>query len=124
MLIDIRANGVVNMKRIYDIEPIVGDSIKIEVDGFVVSAVKGETVLAVLSALGLKEIGRNDFGVTTGAYCGMGICYGCAVRVDGKEKQRACRVTVKEGMVVNTRSSYYGKEGLFNGRTLTKKEMC
>jgi len=70
------------MKRINDIEPITGDKVRIEVDGTCVEAAKGETVLSTLSALGIKKIGKNDHGQITGAYCSMGICYCCAVRIN------------------------------------------
>jgi hydrogen cyanide synthase HcnA len=103
------------MKRINDIEPIAGDKVRIEIDGTSFDAAKGETVLSTLSALGFKKIGKNDHGRITGAYCGMGVCYCCAVRINEKEKQRACQKVVKEGMVIKTQSNRLDVKGLLNG---------
>ncbi len=108
------------MNRMFDLEPILGEKIGITVDGSAVTAAKGETLLAVLGALGITKISKNDHGAITGAYCGMGVCYCCVVRVNGKEKQRACRLVVKEGMEVVTRSSYFAHGGVFDGKLLAK----
>ncbi len=106
---------LLDMKRINDIEPIAGDKVRIEIDGTSVEAAKGETVLSTLSALGIKKMGKNDHGGVSGAYCGMGVCYCCAVRINEKEKQRACQTIVKEGMVIITQSNRLDAMGLLNG---------
>jgi hydrogen cyanide synthase HcnA len=102
------------MKRIYDINTIEGNIIQIEIDGTSVEAAKGESVLSTLSALGIKKISKNEHGYSTGAYCGMGVCYCCAVRINGKEKQRACQTLVKEGMVIKTNTNRFEDIGLIN----------
>lgn len=34
--------------------------------------------------------------------CGMGVCFECRVDIDGRPQQRACMVSVREGMRVDT----------------------
>ncbi len=79
--------------------------ITVSIDGRPVPALAGESVLSVLLSQGEKGICKNSHGLVSGAYCGMGICFCCLVRVDGREKQRACMTAVADGMTVETRRS-------------------
>lgn len=81
--------------------------IEIEIDGKMVPAHEGESVLAVLFATGKKAISRNDHGLVYGAWCSMGVCFSCLVEINGRKKQRACQALVQPGMQVRTRSSYF-----------------
>lgn len=100
------------MKRINDIKSHTGDLIKVSIDGEIVDAVKGETVLTTLFAIGKRSISKNDYGTVTGACCGMGICRCCAVRIDGTEKRLACQTVVQDGMNIETRSNCYDNRSL------------
>ena len=64
----------------------------IEVDGAKVAAREGETLAVALMTIG----GWRPF------YCGMGVCYACAITVDGIPGRRACLETVVDGMKVTT----------------------
>lgn len=79
--------------------------ITVTIDGQSVPAFDGESVLSVLLSQGERGICKNSHGLVSGAYCGMGICFCCLVRVDGREKQRACMTAVADGMEVETRRS-------------------
>ena len=79
--------------------------INVTIDGQSVPALAGESVLSVLLSQGERGICKNSHGLVSGAYCGMGICFCCLVRVDGREKQRACMTAVSDGMAVETRRS-------------------
>ncbi|MEE9503680.1 MAG: (2Fe-2S)-binding protein [Thermodesulfobacteriota bacterium] len=62
-----------------------GKSFEIEVDGEKVLAYKGETIAAALLAAGkrtchLTKIKKQPRGI----YCGMGICMGCTMVVNGR----------------------------------------
>ena len=63
----------------------------ITVDGGKVSAVEGEALAVALWA----------GGIFLPFYCGMGVCFACQVRVDGRVA-RACLEQVRAGMLVVT----------------------
>ena len=101
------------MKRINDIEELDETQVplKLSIDGESVLVGEGENLLSVLFSLGKKTISKNDHGNKIGAYCGMGICFCCNVKVDGIGKQRACQTFVKEGMQVETCDNLYQDGG-------------
>lgn len=45
---------------------------------------------------------RSVGGERRAPVCGMGICFECRVNIDGVAQQRACQVTVRDGMRVGT----------------------
>ena len=69
------------------------------VNGASVKAEAGVTVASVLHqqqpALRLSPRLRAPRGL----YCGMGVCFECAVTIDGAT-QRACVTQVRDGMVI------------------------
>lgn len=90
------------LQRDYDIQSPTQGDINLTIDGQSVCAMRGETVLGVLNALGQRAIARNDHLRVMGAYCGMGICHCCVVKIDGRFKQRACQTVVQPDMQVET----------------------
>lgn len=89
-------------KRMMDIEPIAGEVVEITVNGEVMTAAAGETVLSALTATGIQIVGRNDHGQVMGAFCAMGVCYCCTVKIDDVDKQRSCQTLVRPGMRIVT----------------------
>lgn len=89
-------------RRTMDIEPIAGELVEILVNGEPVTAAAGETVLAALTAAGVRIVARDDRGRPTGAFCAMGVCYSCTVKIDDVDKQRSCQTIVLPGMRVVT----------------------
>ena len=82
-----------------------GKAITISIDGQPFTAYEGETIAAVLAANGRRAYHYTSRPTTAplpGFFCGMGICYGCVVLVDGHLK-RACMTTVIAGMKIRTR---------------------
>jgi hypothetical protein len=66
-------------------------------------AYEGETVAAALLADGRRAFRRTvRRGEPRGLLCGMGVCFDCLVRVDGRPNVRACQTPVAEGMRVET----------------------
>lgn len=69
------------------------------VNGASIKAEAGVTVASVLhrqqAALRLSP----RLNLPRGLYCGMGVCFECAVKIDGAT-QRACITEVRDGMVV------------------------
>ena len=82
-----------------------GEPVTIVVDGQNLEAYRGETLATVLAVNGQRAYryvlnpGANQL---PGFFCGMGICYGCTVLVDGYLK-RACMTAVVDGMEVVAR---------------------
>jgi predicted molibdopterin-dependent oxidoreductase YjgC len=77
--------------------------IRLTFDGVGLRAVAGQTVAAALMAAGRRAWRLTSRrGEPRGLFCGMGVCYDCLVRVDGRPNVRACLAPVAEGMRVET----------------------
>ena len=59
----------------------------------------GESLAAALLEAGVRRLGEGP-GSPRAAFCMMGVCQQCLVRVDGRLAQ-ACLVPVRAGMVVD-----------------------
>ncbi|MDM8194526.1 (2Fe-2S)-binding protein [Pseudomonas koreensis] len=90
------------LERTFDIQPLVQADMTVHINGQTVSAAIGETVLSVIQSLGVRQIARNDHGQISGAYCGMGVCQCCLVKINGRHKRRACQTVVRDGMQIET----------------------
>lgn len=93
------------LRRKFDIQPLKRADMTVRLDGQAVEAAEGETVLTVIQALGRRQVACNDHGQLSGAYCGMGICQCCLVKIDGRHKRRACQTLVRPGMQIETRAN-------------------
>jgi predicted molibdopterin-dependent oxidoreductase YjgC len=72
----------------------------ITVDGLAVAAAEGEMLAAALLAAGYVQLRNSPTRrMPRGAFCLMGVCQECLVRVDGTVRQ-ACLTSVKAGMRV------------------------
>ncbi|MCC7427408.1 MAG: (2Fe-2S)-binding protein [Alphaproteobacteria bacterium] len=92
MVSDLRIGGSVDRPVLVDFA----------VDGRTVSAPAGESVAAAMLAAGLLELRTSPrSGSGRGAFCYMGICQECLVRIDGAPAQ-ACITPVRAGMRVST----------------------
>ena len=77
------------------------EPITIFVNGRETLAYRGETVFAALQAAGYRILNRSKaIGEVRGGLCGMGVCYGCLVSINGLENQRACMVEVEANMEI------------------------
>ncbi|MBV4468215.1 (2Fe-2S)-binding protein [Pseudomonas siliginis] len=90
------------LERTFDIQPLVQADMTVHINGQAVSAAIGETVLSVIQSLGVRHIARNDHDQISGAYCGMGVCQCCLVKINGRHKRRACQTVVRDGMLIET----------------------
>ncbi len=59
-------------------------------EGLPIAAREGETVAAALIRAGRPS----------GYFCGIGVCFGCLVTIDGTPAQRACLTPVADRMEV------------------------
>ena len=76
-------------------------TIRLTVNERVVDVPASISVAAALLGLDLP-FRRSVSGERRAPVCGMGVCFECRVNIDGHAQQRACQVTVREGMRVST----------------------
>ena len=63
----------------------------------------GETVAAAVLASGIRFTRTTPVSNTPRApFCLMGVCYECLMVIDGLPNQRACKLTVAEGMKIES----------------------
>ena len=80
-----------------------GQAFEIEVDGVPVVAYEGETVAAALIAAGIRTTNRTVGGeAPRGICCGIGLCYGCTMVIDGVPNTRTCQTRARPGMRLET----------------------
>lgn len=80
-----------------------GPVVEFTFDGRALSAFAGESIASALMRAGVsaQRVGwRRD--EPRAYYCGMGLCWECAVRVDGEGVVRSCGYPVTAGLRVNT----------------------
>jgi len=101
------------LERTFDIQPLAQADMTVHINGQPVTAAIGETVLSVIQSLGVRQVARNDHNQISGAYCGMGVCQCCLVKINGRHKRRACQTVVRDGMLIETRvNRIHGQEVL------------
>jgi len=80
-----------------------GARVSILVGDEAIAAHAGEMLAAALMAAGMWQLRLSPGAhAPRGAFCLMGVCQECAIRVDGEIRQ-ACQVEVREGMRVELR---------------------
>ena len=99
-----------------------GAPVVILVDGEPVPCFAGETVAAALLADGRRELRRSPrAGGPRGAFCLMGACQECAIRIGGRVEP-ACTVQVRNGLVVECRGALEPEEPEPGGAGLRSDE--
>jgi predicted molibdopterin-dependent oxidoreductase YjgC len=77
------------------------ERLQIQVNGKPVTAYRGETVFAALQAAHYNRFKRSkSLAESRGALCGMGVCFGCLVTINGVRNQRSCMTEVEDRMEV------------------------
>ncbi len=73
-------------------------------DGAVLTARAGDTLLTAILASGAGHVRQSEFGDGPRAgFCWMGACQDCFVIVEGRGARRACGTPVEPGMAVRRR---------------------
>lgn len=82
--------GIINRRIEKGVER--GKGFEIEVDGEKVLAYEGETIAAALLAARKRVCCKTNINKESrGIYCGIGICMGCRMIVDGKPNTLVCQ---------------------------------
>ena len=91
----------------FDTGVVRGKAVTVKINGININAYEGESIGAVLSAAGIRRI-RNTphHHDPRGLYCGMGMCHGCLVTVDGQPNIRACVTPVGSGMEITLQDGF------------------
>lgn len=66
------------------------------------TARRGESVAACLTAAGVQGFRTTALGAERGMFCGMGVCQECLVEIDGKPNQRACMTKIDGPMTIRS----------------------
>jgi predicted molibdopterin-dependent oxidoreductase YjgC len=78
------------------------ERVRLSVNGRVIEAEPGTSVLAALWNAGVRTVRSSVTGEGRGALCAMGTCHECRVTIDGAAHQRSCLEVVRGGMEVRT----------------------
>lgn len=82
-----------------------GEEIRFSFDGHAIRCCQGESVAGALMRAGVVATRcTTQKSEPRGYYCGMGVCWECAVEVEGVGIVRSCLHTATEGAVVKTAS--------------------
>jgi len=89
------------MKVIHGIEP--GRSLEFTFDGITLAGFNGEAIASALMRAGIvsQRVSPKQ-SAQRGYYCGMGLCWECAVHVDGEGIVRSCGYPLRPGLRVKT----------------------
>jgi D-hydroxyproline dehydrogenase subunit gamma len=77
-------------------------NVRLKINGNNVGAAAGTTVAAAVMNAGAASFRISVQGEPRGPLCGMGICFECRLRIDGRSQQKSCQVVCADGMVVET----------------------
>lgn len=77
------------------------DTVRLSIDGKPVEVPTGSSVAAAIAQLD-RPFRRSVSGQPRAPLCGMGVCFECRVRIDGRGQQRACMAIAADGMQVST----------------------
>jgi D-hydroxyproline dehydrogenase subunit gamma len=78
-------------------------TVTIWVNGKASHAIAGQSVAAALIERGVWACNQHAVtGLPRGPYCGMGVCFDCLVRVDGRTGVRSCMIRVHDGLRIET----------------------
>ena len=80
-----------------------GTPVTFEFNGEPVTGFAGEGLAAALMRAGIRATRTTRHHVEPrGYYCGMGVCWECAVEVDGLVVVRGCSYPVSDGLVARS----------------------
>jgi sarcosine oxidase subunit alpha len=78
------------------------ENVTIELNGRKLRVSAGISAAAALFQAGEFHFRASASGQPRAALCGMGICFECRVKIDGRSNCRSCQIVVRDGMVIHT----------------------
>ncbi|MEJ8570444.1 (2Fe-2S)-binding protein [Microbaculum marinum] len=88
------------MRFIDGIRP-AGASVRFTFEGRQMTGFEGESIASALMRAGVQDLRVTArLQEARGYYCGMGICWECAVRVEGHGVVRSCAFPLSEGIAI------------------------
>lgn len=72
----------------------------IKINGRTVEIIEGSTVASALMSNGQNAFRKSVKGDPRAPLCGMGVCFECRAKINGREHERTCMVLCQEGMEV------------------------
>lgn len=78
------------------------DLVSLRINGWSVTVPAGSTVAAAIARAGVVVFRRSVQGEPRAPLCGMGVCFECAVTVNGRARRRSCQLVCEPGMEVRT----------------------
>jgi D-hydroxyproline dehydrogenase subunit gamma len=78
------------------------ESVNIVVNDRPMRVAAGTIVAAALAQAGVTRFHRSVLGEPRSPVCGMGLCFECAVTINGRPHGRSCLTLCEEGMEVRT----------------------
>ncbi len=78
------------------------DCVTLSVNGKPVSVPAGTLVAAAIAQADISAFHASVQHEPRGPLCGMGVCFECAVTINGKAYCRSCLTLCQEGMEVRT----------------------
>ncbi|WP_244817305.1 (2Fe-2S)-binding protein [Caballeronia sp. Lep1P3] len=74
----------------------------VTIDGVTLAVPEHTTVAAAIALNGRTATRRSVRGEARAAFCGMGVCHECRVRVDGRAHVLGCQTLCRDGLVIET----------------------
>ncbi len=88
------------LKRLHEGKPEIA-RVNIIFEGKQFNVPATDTVIAAVMATGSNFNRTSSIsGKHRAAYCQMGICHECLMEIDGVPNQQACKIQVREGMII------------------------
>jgi sarcosine oxidase subunit alpha len=78
------------------------NQISFMLNGKLVQAERGISVAAAVMNNNITRFRRSVTGEARGPLCGMGICFECRLKIDGRSHQKSCQIPLVSGMVAVT----------------------
>lgn len=90
------------MRFIEGVQPLAA-SVHFMFEGNPYSGFAGETIASAMMRAGVMALRRTRTGgESRGYYCGMGVCWECAVHVEGLGVVRSCIQPVGDGQMISS----------------------
>ena len=78
------------------------EDIQIKINGQQITVPPSTLVAAALAEHGINRFRKSVTGEPRSPLCGMGVCFECAVTINGQPNIRSCQTLCEDGMEIIT----------------------